>query len=110
MNTTELSEQAKTKASNLTNSAPKSSASNSDAESASLANAIDQIRAATTEMYHAFNALGLAGGSIAKDKMNRGKKQALDFESKMEETASEKPLLYIGAAFAAGWLVSRFMK
>lgn len=92
-----------------TNGSTKTEAESSE-EISSLADAIEQIRAATNEMYSAFSSLSSAGGQLAKEKLGQGKKQAMDFESRIEETASEKPLLYIGAAFAAGWLVSRLMK
>jgi hypothetical protein len=75
-----------------------------------LADAIDQMKRATGSIYEAISSLGLASGDIAKLKLSQGKSKAIELESQAELKIAEKPLLYVGAAFAVGWILARLSK
>jgi ElaB/YqjD/DUF883 family membrane-anchored ribosome-binding protein len=77
---------------------------------ASVGEALEQMRAATHAIYEAFGAMGSASGGVAKLKMNESRDKLTAASHRAESTIAEKPLLYVGCAFAAGWLVSRLMK
>lgn len=79
-------------------------------DAASIAEAIEQMKLAASSVYEAVGTLRSASSSAAKDKLDEGKVRAKGFEAQAESAVSEKPLLYLGAAFAAGWLVSKLMK
>lgn len=81
---------------------------NSDATS--IAEAIEQMKLAAASVYEAVGTLKGASTNAAKAKLGESKVKAQGIEAQAEAAIAEKPLLYIGAAFAAGWLVSKLMK
>lgn len=83
---------------------------NPSSDAASIADAIEQMKLAAASVYEAVGTLRGASTSAAKNKLDEGKVKAQGLEAQAESAISEKPLLYLGAAFAAGWLVSKIMK
>lgn len=80
------------------------------AQAQSIAEAIEQMKAATNAIYQAIGSMGHASSDMAKIKVKEGKAKVSDFGHKAETAISEKPLMYVGIAFAAGWLFSRLTK
>jgi hypothetical protein len=76
-------------------------------QAARIGEALDQMKKASASIYDAVACFGLASGDIAKVKFGEGKRKAWELEEKAEHKMAEKPLLYVGAAFALGWLLSR---
>lgn len=76
-------------------------------QAAKIGDALEQMKKASSSIYDAVACFGLASGDIAKMKFSEGKRKAWELEEKAEHKMSEKPLLYVGAAFALGWLLSR---
>ncbi len=74
------------------------------------AESIEQLQAATTQLYEALHALGGAQAGQAKIKLQEGKKQAQLLGSEAEECLRERPLVTAGVAFVAGYLVSRWLQ
>lgn len=87
-----------------------SSDSTSADQAARLADAIDQMKRATNGIYEALSNLGLASGDIAKLKFAQSKSKAMELENFAEIKVAEKPLVYLGAAFAVGWLLAKLSK
>jgi len=79
-------------------------------QAARLAEAIDQMKKATGSIYDAVSKLGFASGDIAKLKLAQSKNKALELENQAELKIAEKPLVYVGAAFAVGWILARLSK
>lgn len=80
------------------------------AQAESIADALDQMKKASSAIYQALGSMGSASGDVAKHKLMEGKAKAREMSGKVDNSMHEKPLLYIGAAFAAGWVLSRLMK
>lgn len=76
-------------------------------QAARIGEALDQMKKASASIYDAVACFGVASGDIAKMKLTEGKRKAWELEGKAENKMAEKPLLYVGAAFALGWLLSR---
>lgn len=76
----------------------------------SMAEAIAQFKEATSSIYDAVGSLGSATAANAKVHLNEGKARAMELEEKAEEVVRAKPLVTIGVAFAAGWLVSYLLQ
>ncbi len=72
----------------------------------SMAEAIAQFKEATSSIYEAVGSIGSATAANAKLRLNEGKARAIELEEKAEEVVRAKPLVTVGVAFAAGWLVS----
>lgn len=83
---------------------------NGKTEEVTMSDAISQIKEATSSVYDAVGAMGAASTENAKLHMEKGKQQALEAGEKAENMVREKPLVAIGVAFAAGWLVSRYLQ
>lgn len=79
-------------------------------QAARLAEAIEQMKKATGSIYEAVSNLGLASGDIAKLKLAQSKDKAMELESQAELKIAERPLLYVGAAFAVGWLLAKLSR
>jgi hypothetical protein len=79
-------------------------------QAARLAEAIDQMKKATSSIYEAISNLGLASGDIAKLKLAQSKNKALELENQAELKIAERPLLYVGAAFAVGWILAKLSR
>lgn len=78
-------------------------------DTASIAEALEQMKSAASSVYQALNSIGLASADIAKQKMEKGKDSAKQMESTAEDYLRERPLTAVGIAFAAGWLVSKLL-
>jgi ElaB/YqjD/DUF883 family membrane-anchored ribosome-binding protein len=76
----------------------------------SMAEAISQFKDATTSIYDAVGSIGSATASNAKVRLNEGKIRAMELEEKAEEVVKARPLVTVGVAFAAGWLVSHLLQ
>lgn len=76
----------------------------------SLSEAITQFKEATSQIYDAVSLIGNASASTAKAQLQEGKVKALELEGKAEEIIKARPLVTVGIAFAAGWLVSRLLR
>jgi len=75
-----------------------------------MSEAMDQIKEATSSVYDAVGAISSAGTASARLKMEEGKVRAREYGDRAEDYVRERPLVTIGVAFAAGWLVSRLLK
>jgi hypothetical protein len=84
--------------------------STSKSQVTNIADALEQIRLASVSVCEAVNALRSASTATAKSKLDEGKAKAMNFEAEAASAVAERPLLYLGVAFAAGWIVSRLMK
>ena len=94
-----------------TQSGKSSRTSNStNAEGVSRSEAMDQVKQATSSVYDAVGSIGSAGAAEARLKMEEGKVRAREYGDRAEDFVRERPLVTVGVAFAAGWLVSRLMK
>lgn len=78
-------------------------------EDVTVAEAIEQIKDASAGVYQAVGALGEAGKASAKQTVDQGKASALEYKEKAEVAARDNPVITLGVAFAAGWLVSRLL-
>lgn len=76
----------------------------------SLSEAITQFKEATSQIYDAVSLIGNASAATAKAQLQEGKVKALELEGKAEELVKARPLVTVGVAFAAGWLLSRFLQ
>lgn len=81
-----------------------------DQQAKAIADAVEQLKAASNAVYQAFTAVGTASGDLARFKVIEGRSKAQEMGTKAETAISEKPLMYVGIAFAAGWLLSRLSK
>jgi ElaB/YqjD/DUF883 family membrane-anchored ribosome-binding protein len=97
---------------NSTSSSAKSATAEAAAnnQAKAIAEAIEQLKSATNAVYQAFGAVGSASSEMAKQKAFEGRAKAQEMGSKAESAIAEKPLMYVGIAFAAGWLLSRLSK
>lgn len=84
--------------------------SSSKEQAQTIAEAIDQMKAATNAIYQALGSMGHASTDMAKLKLGEGKSKAADLGHKAELAITEKPLMYVGIAFAAGWVISRLSR
>ncbi|WP_052417683.1 hypothetical protein [Cellvibrio mixtus] len=75
-----------------------------------VAEAIAQFKDATAQIYDAVSLIGNASAASAKAQLQEGKVKALELEEKAEEVVKARPLVAVGVAFAAGWLVSRLLQ
>ncbi len=76
----------------------------------SVSDAINQFKEATTQIYDAVSLIGNASAAAAKTQLYEGKVKALELEEKAEELVKSRPLITVGVAFAAGWLLSRLLQ
>lgn len=72
--------------------------------------AIAEFKNATTNIYDAVSSVGSATAANAKVRLNEGKARAMELEGQAEELIRAKPLVTVGVAFAAGWLVSYLLR
>lgn len=79
-------------------------------ETTKMAEAISQVKQATSSVYEAVGSLGTASAGSAKLKMEDGKARAAQYGSQAENALRERPLVAVGIAFAAGLIVSRLIK
>lgn len=75
-----------------------------------VSEAIAQLKEATTHVYDAVSMIGNASAASAKAQLHEGKLKAIELEEKAEEVIRARPLVTVGIAFAAGWLVSRLLQ
>lgn len=71
-----------------------------------MSEAIAQFKQATSSIYDAVGTIGNATAANAKARINEGKVRAIELEEQAEELVKSRPLVTVGVAFAAGWLVS----
>ncbi len=83
---------------------------NSKLDDISMAEAIAQFKEATSSIYDAVGSIGSATAANAKVRLSEGKVRAMELEEKAEEVVRAKPLVTVGIAFAAGWLVSYLLQ
>lgn len=76
----------------------------------SMSDAIAQFKQATSSIYDAVGSIGNATTANAKAYLNEGKARAIELEERAEEVVRARPLVTVGVAFAAGWLVSYLMR
>lgn len=79
-------------------------------EDVSIAEAITQFKEATSSIYDAVGSIGSATAANAKTRLNEGKARAIELEERAEEVVKARPLVTVGVAFAAGWLVSYLLQ
>jgi len=84
--------------------------SNGKNSEATMSSAIDQVKEATSSIYDAIGAMGSATSENAKLQLEKSKLHAQEASEKAESLVREKPLVAVGLAFAAGWLVSRYLQ
>ena len=83
---------------------------NSDSKSASISDAFKQVKDAANSVCDAVGSVGITSAESAKATFEKGKSQAQEFGVKAEETLKARPLVAVGVAFAAGWLISRLVQ
>jgi ElaB/YqjD/DUF883 family membrane-anchored ribosome-binding protein len=83
---------------------------NSKLDDISMSEAIAQFKEATSSIYDAVGSIGNATAANAKVHLNEGKARAMELEEKAEEVVRARPLVTLGVAFAAGWLVSHLLQ
>lgn len=83
---------------------------NSKLDDISMSEAIAQFKEATSNIYDAVGSIGSATAANAKVRLNEGKVRAMELEEKAEAVVRAKPLVTVGVAFAAGWLVSYLLQ
>lgn len=83
---------------------------NGKMDDVSMTEAIAQFKQATSSIYDAVGSIGNATAANAKVRLNEGKARAIELEEKAEEAVRARPLVTVGVAFAAGWLVSYLMR
>ena len=71
-----------------------------------MSEAIAQFKQATSSIYDAVGTIGNATAANAKARLNEGKARAVELEEQAEDVIRSRPLVTVGVAFAAGWLVS----
>ena len=76
----------------------------------SMSDAIAQFKAATSSIYDAVGLIGSASAASAKVRLDEGKARAIELEERAEELVRAKPMVTVGVAFAAGWLVSYLLR
>ena len=76
----------------------------------SISEAITQFKEATAQIYDAVSLIGSTSAAAAKTQLHEGKAKALEIEEKAEALVKARPLVTVGVAFAAGWLVSRLLQ
>jgi ElaB/YqjD/DUF883 family membrane-anchored ribosome-binding protein len=86
------------------------SSENGKLEDISMADAIAQFKEATSNIYDAVGSIGSATAANAKVCLNEGKVRAIELEERAEQLVRAKPLVTVGVAFAAGWLVSYLLQ
>lgn len=79
-------------------------------EEISMAEAIAQFKEATSSIYDAVGSIGNVTAATAKARLNDGKVRAIELEQKAEELVKGRPLVTVGVAFVAGWLVSYLLQ
>ncbi|WP_020208059.1 hypothetical protein [Gilvimarinus chinensis] len=78
-------------------------------EQASMSEAFDKVKDASASVRDAVGAVGAAGAASARVKVEEGRERAVEYGSQAESYLRERPLLTVGVAFAAGWVVSRLL-
>lgn len=76
----------------------------------SVSEAIHQIKEATSHVAEAVSKFGSASTASAKSHLADGKAKAIELEERAEEALRARPLVAVGVAFAAGWLVSKLLQ
>lgn len=100
-----------TKPETVANAARESAAKEELAEQQEALNAaVEQIKEAANAIYKAFGSMGKASADVAKLKLVEGRERANEMGTQAEHAISEKPLIYMGVAFVAGWVVSKVIK
>jgi ElaB/YqjD/DUF883 family membrane-anchored ribosome-binding protein len=90
--------------------APVTNKENGKLDDISISEAIAQFKEATSSIYDAVGSIGSATAANAKVRLNEGKARAIELEEKAEEVVRARPLVTVGVAFAAGWLVSYLLQ
>lgn len=75
-----------------------------------MSEAVDQVKEATSSVYDAIGAMGSAGAASARHSVEEGKVHAREYSERAEDVLRDRPLVTVGVAFAAGWLVSRMIQ
>jgi len=75
-----------------------------------LSETVEHLQKATDAIYHLVGSASSATSQAARVKLREGKEKVVELGHKVEGTISEKPLVSVGLAFAAGWLVSRLTR
>lgn len=86
-----------------------SSRAQQDAKS-SMTEAISHIKMAATNVKDAAGLLGTETSDEVYAYFEQGKQQLNDFSETAAKTARERPLLVVGGAFLAGWVLSSIVK
>lgn len=94
----------------MTTQISKKSSENSKLNDTSVSEAVTQFKEAASSIYDAINSIGNATTSNAKTRLHEGKVRALELEERAEEMVKAKPLVTLGIAFAAGWVVSYLLR
>jgi len=90
--------------------APLTSKENGKLDDISISEAIAQFKEATSSIYDAVGSIGSATATNAKMRLNEGRARAMELEERAEEVVKARPLVTVGVAFAAGWLVSYLLQ
>lgn len=90
--------------------APIHSKENGKLEDITMTEAISQFKEATSSIYDAVGSISGATVANAKTRLSEGKARAMELEEKAEEVVRAKPLVTVGVAFAAGWLISYLLQ
>lgn len=77
---------------------------------ATITEAVSQFKDAASQIYNAVTMIGNASSASAKAHLQDGKLKAMELEERAEEMLRSRPLVAVGVAFAAGWLISRMLQ
>jgi ElaB/YqjD/DUF883 family membrane-anchored ribosome-binding protein len=94
----------------MTTQASIKSNENGKLDDISMSDAIAQFKEATSNIYEAVGSIGNATAASAKVHLDEGKVRALELEERAEQIVRAKPLVTVGIAFAAGWLLSSLLQ
>lgn len=79
-------------------------------QSSALSETAEHLQKAADAICNLVGSFSTATSTAARVKLREGKEKVLEAGQKVENTIVERPLISIGVAFAAGWLVSRLIK
>lgn len=88
----------------------KAEKANIDSEMQDIGAALQQMREAANGVYRALSSIGLASSDLAKQKVEKGRETAMQYELEAENYLRERPLAAVGIAFAVGFVAAKLLQ